>query len=162
MIISRRILLWMKNVSDKSCIENETTHSEFSNILFLENRAVCEVMWKNIVQPGRPRMTIRRMRIACWITNATDTHSEYVMLLAFLLQQRLHEHSPILHYSLRACLISLCCRFIRIPAQQFLKSFCPFFCANRNVEKWMDCHKIWYCKISQRTVASFQLWFNLI
>jgi hypothetical protein len=30
---------------------------------------------------------IRRMRIACWITKATDTHAEYVILIAFLLQQ---------------------------------------------------------------------------
>jgi hypothetical protein len=25
---------------------------------------------------------IRRMRFACWITKATDTHSEYVLLIA--------------------------------------------------------------------------------
>jgi hypothetical protein len=25
---------------------------------------------------------IRRMRFACWITEATDTHSEYVVLLS--------------------------------------------------------------------------------
>jgi hypothetical protein len=29
--------------------------------------AVYEIMWKNIVEPGRPQMTIRRMRIACWL-----------------------------------------------------------------------------------------------
>ena len=28
-------------------------------------------------------MTIWRMRIACWIPNATTTHSEYVTLIAF-------------------------------------------------------------------------------
>ena len=28
----------------------------------------------NIVDPGRPKMTIWRMRIACWITKATDSH----------------------------------------------------------------------------------------
>jgi hypothetical protein len=27
---------------------------------------------------------IRRMRVACWITTATDTRSEYVTLIAFL------------------------------------------------------------------------------
>jgi hypothetical protein len=27
---------------------------------------------EKIVQPGRPQMTIERMRIACWIPNATD------------------------------------------------------------------------------------------
>ena len=33
-----------------------------------EKRAVCEVMWKNAVEPGRPPMTIWRMRSACQIT----------------------------------------------------------------------------------------------
>ena len=30
-------------------------------------------MWKYILGPGRTQMTIWRMRIACWITKATDT-----------------------------------------------------------------------------------------
>jgi len=29
---------------------------------------------------------IRRMRVACWVTKATDTHSEYVILTANPLQ----------------------------------------------------------------------------
>ena len=33
-----------------------------------ENRAVYEITWKNIVEPSMPQMTIRRMRIAYWIT----------------------------------------------------------------------------------------------
>ena len=44
-------------------------------------------MWKYTVLWSRPRMTIWRMRIACWIIKARDTHSEYVKLIAFLLQQ---------------------------------------------------------------------------
>ena len=36
-------------------------------------------------------MTIRRMRIACWITKAADIHTEYVILIAFPLQQWLCE-----------------------------------------------------------------------
>ena len=35
----------------------------------------------------KPQMKIWRMRIAYWITKATNTHSEYVTLLAFPLQQ---------------------------------------------------------------------------
>jgi hypothetical protein len=31
-----------------------------------KNRTVYDTMWKNIVERGRPQMTIRRMRIACW------------------------------------------------------------------------------------------------
>jgi len=35
-----------------------------------------------MVQPNRrPHMKIMRMRTACWITKATDTHSEYVILV---------------------------------------------------------------------------------
>ena len=36
------------------------------------------------------RMTIWRMRIACWIHKATNTHSEYVMLIAFPIRQWLY------------------------------------------------------------------------
>ena len=34
---------------------------------------------KKFVQAGRPQMTIRHMRIGCWITKATDPHSEYIL-----------------------------------------------------------------------------------
>jgi hypothetical protein len=30
---------------------------------------------------------IRRMRFACYMVKATETHSEYVLLMAFVLQQ---------------------------------------------------------------------------
>jgi len=53
----------------------------FNNIYFFENLAVYEIMWKNIVEPEGPQVTIWRMRIACWITKVTYTHSEYVILL---------------------------------------------------------------------------------
>lgn len=38
-----------------------------------------------MVQPDMPLVTAKygRMRFACWITEATDTHSEYVILVAF-------------------------------------------------------------------------------
>ena len=40
---------------------------------FSTNHAIYEIKLKNIVEPGRPQMTRWRMRIACWITKATDT-----------------------------------------------------------------------------------------
>jgi hypothetical protein len=52
-----------------------------------ENRAVYEISWKNILERGRPHVTIWRMRIACWIPKATNTHSQYVILMVFPLQQ---------------------------------------------------------------------------
>jgi hypothetical protein len=48
------------------------THFVLSN-LFFENRAVYEIMWENIVEPGRSQMTIWRMRIACWIPKSANT-----------------------------------------------------------------------------------------
>ena len=42
---------------------------------------------------------IRRMRFACWITKATDTPSEYVILIAFPCQQWLSECALILRYT---------------------------------------------------------------
>jgi hypothetical protein len=41
---------------------------------------------------------VRPMRVACWITKATDTHSEYVMLIAFLGQQMLRERALVLGF----------------------------------------------------------------
>jgi hypothetical protein len=41
----------------KKVEEKMKTHFMFSN-LFLENRVVYEIMWKNTVQPDRPQMTI--------------------------------------------------------------------------------------------------------
>jgi hypothetical protein len=64
--------------------------------LFLKNRALYEIMWKNIVARGRPYMTIWRMRIVCWIPKATNTHSECVILIAFPLQQCLLERTAVL------------------------------------------------------------------
>jgi len=62
-------------------------------------------MWKNIVQPGMPRVTTWHMRVACWIPKATDTHSEYVIITAFPLQHWLQELASMLLYTYIACLV---------------------------------------------------------
>jgi hypothetical protein len=59
---------------------------------------------KKIVQPGRPQVTVWRMRIASWLPKATNTHSEYVTVIVFPLQQRLHERTTLLLYTYIACL----------------------------------------------------------
>jgi len=41
---------------------------------------------------------MRRMGTACWLHKATNTHSKFVILIAFLLQERLHERVSILRY----------------------------------------------------------------
>jgi hypothetical protein len=61
----------MKNVSDKSCREYQNTHFTF-NKFFTENRAIYEIMWKGMVEPDRPHMTIlycaEKTQFACRIT----------------------------------------------------------------------------------------------
>jgi len=47
------------------------------------------------------------MRIACWITKATSTHSGYVTLTAFPRQQWLRERASMLRYMCIACLVDL-------------------------------------------------------
>jgi len=74
----------MRNVSDRTCRENQTTLSY--TIMFLENFAVYEIVWENNVELDRPQMTIWRIRDASWILWATNTHSGYVMYVAFPLQ----------------------------------------------------------------------------
>jgi hypothetical protein len=46
---------------------------------------------------------IRRMRCACRITEATDTHSEYMILIGFPRQQWLRERASILRTARSAC-----------------------------------------------------------
>ena len=38
-----------------------------SMIFFLEKRADYEIVWKNVVEPDKPQMTIWRKRIALWV-----------------------------------------------------------------------------------------------
>ena len=52
-----------------------------------ENQAVYWIMWENTVEPDRPHMTVWRMPCACWIPKATNSHSEYVILITFPLAQ---------------------------------------------------------------------------
>jgi hypothetical protein len=98
MIISRSVIFGMKNISDKSFRESRNTHFMFSYFFFV-NHAIYEIIWNCTVEQGRPQMTIWRMRMACWITKVTNTHTEYVILIAFPQQQYLHERSSLLRYT---------------------------------------------------------------
>ena len=46
-----------------------------------ENLAVYEIMGKKYCRAGQ--MTKWRMRIACWVLEAKNTNSEYVILITF-------------------------------------------------------------------------------
>ena len=102
----------MRNISCKSCRGNQNTHFMFDHSPLplpppSENHAVYETMWKNIVEADRPQMTIRRMRIACWITKAKNTDSEYEILIAFP-QQYFRIRASMLRHTCIACLVQVC------------------------------------------------------
>jgi hypothetical protein len=52
-------------------------------------------------------MTVRRLRIACWIPKAINTHSQYVVLFADPLEQWLRERASVLRYVYIACLVEV-------------------------------------------------------
>jgi len=81
----------MRNVS--ATFVAKFKHTFYAQRHFPENRAVYGIMWKYMVQPDRPQMAIRRMILACWITKAINTRSEYVILIFLPRQQWLRERA---------------------------------------------------------------------
>jgi hypothetical protein len=105
MIMSCSILLRMRNFSDKSSRENQSTHFMFNNFFWKSYH-----LWNNVEKYGRARQAtddniIWCMCFACWLTKATGTHPEYAIFIPFPQQQLLHEHTSMLHYRHIACLV---------------------------------------------------------
>jgi hypothetical protein len=97
-IISRWILLKMRNISDKYCRQNQNTYFVFKN-----DFQKFVPVWDNVKKYVRARQVtddkiIWRMSFACWITKATNTHSEYVILIAFPRQRWLRERAAMLPF----------------------------------------------------------------
>ena len=106
MIISRSNLLGMKSVWDKSCRENQNTFYVQKLFFF---RKSC-LLWDNVQKFCRALKatddsSIRRMRIACWITKAANTRSEYVIFIAFPLPLWLHVLASVVRYTYIGCLV---------------------------------------------------------
>jgi hypothetical protein len=98
----------MRNVSDRSCRENQNTHIVFSNFF---SRKSCRLL-DNGEKCGTARQAtddniIRFMPIACWKTKVRDTDSEYVILIAFSWQQWLRELATMLRNTYTASLVIL-------------------------------------------------------
>ena len=117
LIISRSVLLTTINVSDKICRENQT-HIILNNFFFFENHTFYETKWKNIVERGRPRMTVWPIRVACWKTKAVGTHSEFVILIAFPLQLWLYERASNVTLYVHCCFVCVCVCVVKSHAEQ--------------------------------------------
>ena len=95
----------MRNFSDKSCRENQNTHFVFS----IPPPKIVPFMrycGKNIAQRDGLQMTIQRMRSSRWIPKATNTHSEYVTIIAFPLQEWLYACALMLRLTYSDCIVS--------------------------------------------------------
>jgi len=87
------VFLRMSNVAGRSCRENQT----HASCLVTFSRKSCRFLG-NVEKYNRARQATgdkvtRRTRIAFWLTKAKDTHSEYVILIAFPRQQWLRERA---------------------------------------------------------------------
>jgi hypothetical protein len=101
--MSRSVLLRMKNISDKSYRLSQNTLFKFNKHI----KKLC-CLWYNVenfVELDRLQMTIWSMSFTCQITQTTDTHSEYAIVIAFPQQQWLHKHASVLHYTYIACFV---------------------------------------------------------
>jgi len=94
-----------------------------NNFFFFENRAVYEKTWENIVERGRPQMTIWRVRVARWMPRASDTRSGCVIFIALALKQWMDENAPILRHTCIANLVKHIKGFL-----SFLFYFSKFEC----------------------------------
>lgn len=88
----------------------------FSTFFF--KNAIYEIPWKNNVQLDSAQMIIWSMSFACWIPEATDTHSK--------LQQWLHKPTPKLHYMLCCLPCDLLGFFWNIQTSNFKFQFQRF------------------------------------
>jgi hypothetical protein len=77
MIVSRHTRLKMRNVSDKSCRENQNT---FYMQLFFPKTVSFEILWENMVEPGWPQMAVWRM-----LDNEGYRHTLVLCIACFLL-----------------------------------------------------------------------------
>jgi len=95
--------------------ENQDTYFIFKNFF---SRKSCRSR-DNVENYGTARQTtgdnkIERMRIACWITKAANTHSDYTIPIAFARQQWLRSLASLLR--LRTICLS-CCVVFRLANQ---------------------------------------------
>ena len=82
LIIYHSALRSMRNVSDKHCVENLIYFFYFNSLFFSKILSFVRLVG-SVLEPDKPQMKIMRMRIAYWIPNATNTHSQYVIIIAF-------------------------------------------------------------------------------
>ena len=97
---------WEWEMLQTNVVQKINTHFLFSMTVFRKSYR----LWDNVEntgEPDRPAMTKWRVHISQLVTKATNTHSEYVIRIAFPLQQWLHERACKLRYTY--CTVAVLC-----------------------------------------------------
>jgi hypothetical protein len=100
-VISPSFHVIIRNVLYKRC---KHTHFMLGNFFLKWCRLWDNV--ENVVEQGKSQVTTWCTRISCWMPRATNTHSEYVILIDFPLQQWFHESVSMLCYRYIAWLVA--------------------------------------------------------
>jgi hypothetical protein len=97
----------MADISEKVCRENQNTNFVFKNYFFLKNRTFYEIIWGKYGTDSQitDNNILRRMRVARWLTKATDTHFEYVIIITLYRATMVMRTRPTLMFYVRR----LCC-----------------------------------------------------
>jgi hypothetical protein len=142
MKICRIIVLRMRNVSNKSCIENQNTHF-VSNNSFFENRAVFEIMSKNVVERETLQTTIWRLVAWCNI-KATRAQKHACARAATHIHAHAHTHTEMRTFfppatvvswtrlSHLICTLLSCYRRDSVFAVRYELNMCYSNCGQRN------------------------------
>ena len=89
---------------EKRVVDKVKTHFTFSNFYFPKIVPFIRLCGKySTARQFTGDNIIQRVRLACWITQAIDTHPDYVILIAFPLQVWLMNKSQCYIYTYIAC-----------------------------------------------------------
>jgi hypothetical protein len=117
MMISRSMFLQMRNVADKICRENENTFYIHQIFQFFCRKS-WGFLWDNLKKcdrAGQPLMSIWRARVACCITKAINTHSEYIIRITFSMAKVIIRK----HQDVALCACCLYCSYLINLGQDF-------------------------------------------
>ena len=90
---------------------------------------------ENYCRATQATKTIRRMRFECWLPKATNAHSQYVIGIAFPLQQLLHERVSMLRYTYIAGIVQRLCYSHAQQTFHFTKTSNTIF--------WLEKRQFW-------------------
>ena len=127
-------------------VEKIKIHTLYS-ITFSENRAVYEIMSKNMME--RPQMTIW-CRVACWLSKATRVQAHaYPRACAPFRHARTHARTEMCNtYCFStATMVSYACPIVPVPLFFFVITLCRITCSFRRFEKTCCLHLQWPAEI---------------